>query len=269
MSTICENWLDYIHLHVKYSTYVQYERVVHTHINHFFGNLEIAEVTFLSLQEFIQYLATDGNHKRQKAGKTKIHATSKADSKFSAECEVTVKEASVNQDPDTVEQKASITLSASNVTLYTGKAGNSTVVKPTVQGASKAVTWTSSNKKIATVTNGTIKAVKKGAATITATANGVSATVKVVVKDPSIKVKKGKKAVSKVTVKRKKSVKLTVSVSPAKSGMSLAKISSKNKKIAKITLKGGKLTIKGKKKGSFSIKIKSGKATKSVKVKVN
>lgn len=65
MSTICENWLDYIHLHVKYSTYVQYERIVHTHINHFFGNLKIGEVTFLSLQEFIQYLATNGNHKRQ------------------------------------------------------------------------------------------------------------------------------------------------------------------------------------------------------------
>ena len=109
---------------------------------------------------------------------------------------------------------------------------------------------------------------KKGTATITAAANGVSATVKVTVKDPSIKVKKGKKAVSKVTVKRKKSVKLTVSVSPAKSGMSLAKISAKNKKIAKATLKGGKLTIKGKKKGSFSIKVKSGKATKSLKIKV-
>lgn len=226
------------------------------------------EVEWKSDDATIATVDATGKVTAVKAGKTKIHATSKADSKFSAECEVTVKEASGNQNQNTVEQKASITLSASNVTLYTGKVGNSTVVKPTVQGASKAVTWTSSNKKIATVTNGTIKAVKKGAVTITATANGVSATVKVIVKDPSIKVKKGKKAVSKVTVKRKKSVKLTVTVSPAKSGLSLAKISTKNKKIAKVTLKGGKLTIKGKKKGSFSIKVKSGKATKTLKVKV-
>ncbi len=225
------------------------------------------EVEWRSDDAGIATVDSTGKVTAVKAGKTKIHATSKADSKFSAECEVTVKAASGNPG-NAVDQKASITLNVSNVTLYTGRVRNSIVVKPTIQGASQAVTWTSSNKKTATVTNGTIKAVKKGTATITAAANGVSATVKVTVKDPSVKVKKGKKAVSKVTVKRKKSVKLTVSVSPAKSGMSLAKISAKNKKIAKVTLKGGKLTIKGKKKGSFSIKVKSGKATKSLKIKV-
>lgn len=103
---------------------------------------------------------------------------------------------------------------------------------------------------------------------ITATVNGVSATVKVTVKNPSIKVKKGKKAVSKVTVKRKKSVKLTVTVSPAKSGMSLAKLSAKNKKTAKVTFKKGRLTIKGKRKGKLTLKIKSGKGVKSFKVTV-
>ena len=63
-------------------------------------------------------------------------------------------------------------------------------------------------------------------------------------------------------------MKLMVTVSPSKSGMSLAKISAKNKKIAKVTFKKGKLTIKGKKKGKFTLKIKSGKATKSLKVTV-
>lgn len=165
-------------------------------------------------------------------------------------------------------QKASIVLNKNQVTLYTGKASKSVVVTANVTGASQNVTWSSSNTKVATVSNGTIKAVKKGTATITATANGVSATVKVTVKNPSIKVKKGKKSVSKVSVKKKKSVKLTVTVSPSKSGMSLAKISAKNKKIAKVTFKKGKLTIKGKKKGKFTLKIKSGKATKSLKVTV-
>ena len=165
-------------------------------------------------------------------------------------------------------QKASIVLNKNQVTLYTGKASKSVVVTANVTGASQNVSWSSSNTKVATVSNGTIKAVKKGTATITATANGVSATVKVTVKNPSIKVKKGKKSVSKVSVKRKKSVKLMVTVSPSKSGMSLAKISAKNKKIAKVTFKKGKLTIKGKKKGKFTLKIKSGKATKSLKVTV-
>lgn len=165
-------------------------------------------------------------------------------------------------------QNPTISLNKDKITLYTGKVSKSAVLKAAVTGTSSNVTWTSSNKKVATVTDGTIKAVKKGTAVITASANGVSATVKVTVKNPSIKVKKGKKSVSRVTVKRKKSVKLKVTVSPAKSGMSLAKLSAKNKKIAKVTWKSGRLTIKGKKKGKLTLKIKSGKAVKSVKVTI-
>ncbi len=168
----------------------------------------------------------------------------------------------------TAGQNPTISLNRDKVTLYTGKVSKSAVMKAAVTGTSSNVTWTSSNKKVATVTNGTIKAVNKGTAVITAAANGVSATVKVTVKNPSLKVKKGKKSVSKVTVKKKKSVKLKVAVSPAKSGISLAKLSAKNKKIAKATLKSGTLTIKGKKKGKFTLKIKSGKAVKSVKVTI-
>lgn len=64
INAICESWLNYIHLHVKYSTYVQYERIVHTHICRFFNNFEISDLTFLQLQKFIQYLAVNGNQKR-------------------------------------------------------------------------------------------------------------------------------------------------------------------------------------------------------------
>ncbi len=243
------------------------------------------EVEWVSEEPAIATVDSTGKVMAVKAGKTKIHAISRSDKTIRANCVITVTSTSAGdsdiKDPDEGPkpdpnpgpgpnggQQASITLSAANVTLYTGKAGNSAVVKPTVQGASSAVVWTSSNKKIATVTGGTIKAVKKGTAVITAAANGVSATVKVTVKNPSIKVKQGKKTVSKVTLKRKKSIRLAVTVSPAKSGMSLAKLSAKNKKIAKVTFKKGKITIKGKKKGKLTLKVKSGKAVKSIKVTV-
>lgn len=47
-----------------------------------------------------------------------------------------------------------------------------------------------------------------------------------------------------MTVKRKKSVKLAVSVN-SKAKLSVAKLSKKNAKVAKVTFKKNKLTIKG------------------------
>ncbi len=165
-------------------------------------------------------------------------------------------------------QEAKLELSTQNVTLYTGKQTNKVVVTATVTGASKDVSWTSSAPKVASVANGTIRALKKGKAVITVKANGIEKKINVTVKNPTIKVAKGKKSVSKVTVKRKKSVKLSVTVSPSKSGSSLVKLSKKDKKYVKVTLKKGKLTIKGLKKGKATIKIKSGKGEKKIKVTV-
>ena len=152
--------------------------------------------------------------------------------------------------------------------MYTVKQTNKVVVTATVTGASKDVSWTSSAPKVASVANGTIRALKKGKAVITVKANGIEKKINVTVKNPTIKVAKGKKSVSKVTVKRRKSVKLNVTVSPSKSGSSLVKLSKKDKKYVKVTLKKGKLTIKGLKKGKATIKIKSGKGEKKIKVTV-
>lgn len=165
---------------------------------------------------------------------------------------------------------ATLSLDQTKVTLYTGKASNSVTVKPTVTGASKTVTWKSSKSKVATVKNGKITAVGKGTATVTATANGITKSVQVTVKNPAITIKKGSKKFtkSKLTVKKKKKVVLKVTVNPKNSGISIAKLTKKQKKIASVTLKKGKITIKGKKKGSFTLKIKSGKATKKIKITV-
>ncbi len=170
-----------------------------------------------------------------------------------------------------IKVAASLKLSKSKVTLYTGKATKTATIKATVTGASKAVSWKSSNTKVAKVDKkGKITAVKAGKATITAKANGISKKVTVTVKNPTIAFKNGKKAVKKntVTVKKKKSVKITVTVKPSKSGYAMKKLSKKDKKIATVTFKKGKLTIKGKKKGTVKVKITSGKATKTLTVKV-
>ncbi len=170
----------------------------------------------------------------------------------------------------TIAQAASLKLDKTKATLYTGSASKTVTIKTTVTGASQTVTWVSSNPKVATVKNGKITAVKAGKATITATANGISQKVTVTVKNPTITIKNGKKAVKKntVTVKRKKSVKLTVTVSPKNSGIKIGKLTKKQTKIASVTFKKGKLTIKGKKKGTVKVKVTSGKGTKTLTVKV-
>ena len=70
------------------------------------------------------------------------------------------------------------------------KVGKSKKIKATVKGASKKVTWKSSNPSVATVSGkGVVKAVGSGKATISVTANGITRKCKV-------KVKKTKKAVA-------------------------------------------------------------------------
>lgn len=187
---------------------------------------------------------------------------------------VTDKPGSDIVEPAVTDKSGSISLNKKQpITLYTGKASNQTTVKATVTGSSKTVSWKSSKTKVATVNKTgetvTIKAVGKGTATITATVDGKNASIKVTVKNPTITVKNGKKAVkSKLTVNKKKTTKLTITTSPKNAGISLAKLSKKAKKVLRASIKGGKLTIRGKKKGSAVLSIKSGKATKKITVKI-
>lgn len=164
---------------------------------------------------------------------------------------------------------ASLTLSKSKVTLYTGKVSKTVKITANVTGASRTVTWRSSNIKVAKVSsNGKITAVSKGTAEVTATANGIKKVVKVSVKDPAITVKKSGKAVKSVAVRKKKRVNLSVSVKPVKSGIRLIALTAKQKKIASVKLSGGKLIVTGKNSGKIKIKLKSGAATKTLTITV-
>lgn len=136
-----------------------------------------------------------------------------------------------------------------------------------VNGTKKKVTWTTSNKKVATVKNGKITAKKanKKAITITAKVDGVSLTCKVTVKAaPKKLILKGKKT---ITVKKKKTAKLKVSLPKNTAGT--LKYKTSNRKVATVDAKG---KVKGIKKGTAKITVtaannKKAKVTVTVKVK--
>lgn len=92
-------------------------------------------------------------------------------------------------------------------------------------------------------------------------------------KAASITVKNGSKKVSAITLKKGKTVKLTVSAD-SKAKVTVAKLSTKDAKVAKVTLSGNKLTIKALKKGKVSVKLTAKKtasykaASRTVKITV-
>ena len=114
--------------------------------------------------------------------------------------------------------------------------------------------WTSSNSSVATVdANGKVKAVKAGTVTITVSAmdgSGVNCTYDIVVKNPSVKVKKVTVAGEKV-VKVGSRIKLTATVSPKNATNKNVKWSSSKTSIATVNSSG---TITAKSAGTVTIK---------------
>ena len=147
--------------------------------------------------------------------------------------------------------------------------------KVTMGKGDKVVSWKSSNKKVVSVgKNGKIKGLKAGkTATITVQlASGLKKSFKVKVQKKNVATKSlkvvnvstGKKVSSKVSLKRKQTLKLAATVSPITSKEKV-KYSSSNKKVVSVSSKG---VIKAKKKGKATITVKSGKKTYRIKVTV-
>ena len=120
-------------------------------------------------------------------GTATLTAISRAGGK-TASCKVTV----------TKIDKAlkSITMNTSKVSLKIGETGWVGVTYNPSNATNKVLTWKSSNEKVATVKEGTIKAVGLGTATLTATSEdgGKTATCKVTVTD-------GKKHIESISLK--------------------------------------------------------------------
>ena len=161
--------------------------------------------------------------------------------------------------------KATIKLNVSSITLKRKQA--TTKVKVSMAYGDSIKSWASSNKKIVTVDKkGKIKAgTKTGTAKITVTLkSGKNATLKVKVQTAKVKTTKISGLKKKLTIKKGKSVTLKPVVSPITSQEKVTYRSS-NKKIATVSSKG---VVKGRRKGTVTITVKSGKVTKKIKITV-
>lgn len=208
------------------------------------------KVVYTSQNPSVATVNDAGKITAKAAGKTKI--TVKAGSKEKT-IAVTVTKKAVKV-KSLKMKKAALTMNKGTQTYVSYK------VNPT--GATTTLKWKSSNKNVAAVDQtGKIVAKKAGKATITVTANGKKATVKVSVVDPCTSVK----VQSKLTLKAGKSAKLKVTTTPKTTGQKAA-FKSSNKKVATVDSKG---KVKALKKGTAKITVTVGKqkATCTVKVK--
>ena len=164
----------------------------------------------------------------------------------------------------------SIKLNKTNLSLVKGKTEKLTAtINPSDTTDSKALTWTSSNTKVATVdANGNIKAIAAGTANITVkTSNGKTATVKVTVTNPNVPITSVKINQGNVNVVAKNTTKLTATINPSNTTQSKTLTwTSSNTKIATVDKNG---VVKGIKAGTVTITVKTSNGkTASVKVTV-
>ncbi len=147
-------------------------------------------------------------------------------------------------------------LSAKKVSLFPGDTYRLSVTL-TPAGSKGKVTWSSSDKKVVTVSAaGVLKAKSEGSATVTARLqSGKKVTCKVTVKGrPATKVKLNK---TKATLKKGKTLTLKATLTPRNASKKIT-WSSSNKKVAKVN-KNGKVTAVKKGTAVITAKAASGK----------
>ena len=157
----------------------------------------------------------------------------------------------------------------SPVTVYNGKTAKIKVTVSPSNASNKAVSYTSSNKSIATVTSaGVVKGVKPGTAYITVKAkdgSGKYAKCKVTVKQQ--KAKKVTLSKTKATIAKKgQTVKIKATLAPSNVYNKKIAVKSSNAKVVKAmssTITSGKtVTLKGMKKGSANVKFTAADGSK-------
>ena len=131
------------------------------------------DVTWSSSKSSVASVSSSGLVTAVSEGTTTI--TASADGK-KGECTVTVFKGFV--------AVSEVKLGKTEVTLYVGEEETLTASVLPDNATDKTITWTSSDKSIASVESGKVKAVKKGEATITAKAGDKTAEAKIVVLAP-------------------------------------------------------------------------------------
>jgi uncharacterized protein YjdB len=217
-------------------------------------------VTWSSGNTSVATVDADGKVTAVAAGTAKIICTAADGTGVTASCEVTVTNPASttvsSTDKDKVGGADSKIVSVKSVklnkTTATVKKGKTVTLKATVSPSNatdKAVTWKSSNTKVATVSaTGKVTTKKVGTATITCTTKDgkKKATCKITVTTPVTKVKLNK---TKATLKKGKTLKLKATVTPTKAYKKVTWKSS-NTKVATVS-SSGKVTAK--KKGTATI----------------
>ncbi len=197
-----------------------------------------ARLTWTSSDEKVATVSAKGRVKALKKGTATI--TVKTFNGKKATCRITVAPAPTK-----------VTLNKSKATVYAGlKLALKAKVTPV--GAKGNLTWSSSNRKVATVTqNGVVKALKKGTATITVrTGNGKKATCRITVPAAPTRIRFDKHSYS---IQVGKALRLSAKLTPAKARTVLTWASS-NKKIATVSDKG---VVTGVKAGTATITVKT------------
>ena len=183
-------------------------------------------VTWKSSNTAVATVTSSGKVKGVKAGTATITCTSNL-SGSKATCKVTIGYVKLDQTEATITKGKTLTLT------------------PTVYPSSltdKSVTWTSSNTAVATVSSdGTVKGIKAGTATITCTSNatGLSTTCTVTVITGSITLNK-----SEVALLKDKTVTLKATLTPSDLSDKSVTWKSSNTKVATVTSDGKVTAVK-------------------------
>lgn len=203
-------------------------------------------------------VSTDGVVTAVAAGTAIITATAADDSGVKATCKITV--------TNPVIKVTRVTLNKTTASVVKGKTLTLTATVTPTNATNKKVTWKSSNTKIATVDgNGKVTAVTAGTVTITCTAiadKSKSATCKITVTNPAVKVTKLSMNKTSVDLLKGKTVQLKVTVTPSNATNKAVTWTSSNKKIATVTSNGlvkavgtGTVTITAKAKDGSGKKV--------------
>lgn len=169
--------------------------------------------------------------------------------------------AGCQKDPEKIEV-SSITLDPTELTI---DPGNSAQLKVTVvpQDADyDGISWTSDNTGVATVENGTVTAVANGAAVITATVEGKSATCKVTVRTSVAELKLSH---TEVTLEIGKTQTLTATVLPEDAEYSEITWKTDNASVATVDAEGVVTSVA---EGTATITASTGDKSASCKVTV-
>lgn len=203
----------------------------------------VTKITWKSNNSAIASVSADGVVTALKAGKATITATTS--NNISASVYVTVKDADV--------AATDVKLNTKTLTLTEGESSSLTATIAPENTTNKKLTWESSDSSIATVTNGTVKALKAGKATITVkTANGKSASCTITVKSKNVPVSSVYLNKTSASMKKGETLTLTANISPSNATNKTITWSSSDSSVVsvvngKITaLKAGKATITAK-----------------------